>query len=532
MKLKNIYQRQWISLALTAVLAILTNTAVIYSLFPDNVSHELLLISGILLFLSLVILNLLSQYIVKRAEAHTATEYLDYQPLNQSFPLISRIIEKERDAFRREISQIKVTNQELVQISTHDQLTLLKNRHAFHVEIDGYLRRNDKNVHAIFALIRATELQQINQQLGRDTGDQYLKMIAEILSHVAQRFSSEHVYRLSGSDFALFVPNATPSIAPLIGKELKELFDHLQIKMSLASTASTGITLVAPGEMVEQVLSRADLALAKSQVTHINSWYIQEFDADTPYSGEMHWRDVLLSVIDSNQITFTGQLIQPIKMNQHLYMQVSPTFMSKDLEPLSADSLYSIAMRHSLIDKLEQVLIRQLMQTKADQHDNQQLWGINLSANALFDTHFMTWLERLLEKDRAFASQLVFEVNEEYLELHRATAGRLFEILHQCGSRACIAKFGKGLSSFYLFRELKPNYVKLDSSILDGIADTPATQQFIKMLIDSVHKAGASVIIDNVDTREQKEMAEKLFIDGLQGSLCSRSISLSPSAKQ
>lgn len=526
MKIKNIYKRQWITLSFTALLAVLTNSAVIYSLFPEQATRELVLITSIILVLALIILNLLHQYIVKRAEAITATEYLDFHPLSKSFPLIATIIEKERDQFRQELGQLTLENRELHHLSTHDSLTTLKNRHAFQSDIQQYQAKSDTNAHGILCLIRATELANINQQLGRDSGDQYLKMIAEILLHVGQRFSSDNVYRLSGSDYALFITNAAPSIAPLIGKELKELFDHLQIKMTLASTASTGITFISPGESIEQIMSRADFALAKSQVSHINNWFIQEFDADTPLSGEMHWRDILVTLIETKNIAFTGQLIQPLKLTQQTYMQLHPAFMSADHAPLSADSLYSIAMRHSLMQKLEQILIKQMIEHFRAQPTMDQFWGINLSANALFDTQFMMWLERLLQQERDVAARLVFELNEDYLELHRATAIRLFEVLHECGSRTCISKFGRGLSSFYLYRELTPDYVKLDISLLDAIEETPTTQQFIKMLIDTVHKAGSAVIVEGIETRQQKERAEQLFVDGIQGSLCSRTTAI------
>ena len=149
-------------------------------------------------------------------------------------------------------------------------------------------------------------------------------------------------------------------------------------------------------------------------------------------------------------------------------------------------------------------------------------WGMNLSANALFDTSFMNWLEQLLIREQETAPGFVFEIDEEILECHLPASIRMFEMLRRVGSRSCISKFGRGLGSFRLYRELRPDYIKLDSDLTDTLQHDGASQQFIRMIVEVSHRLGCVVVAEGVETIAQKQLLETLFIDAIQGYLIAR----------
>ena len=112
---------------------------------------------------------------------------------------------------------------------------------------------------------------------------------------------------------------------------------------------------------------------------------------------------------------------------------------------------------------------------------------------ALLNTAFLVWLERLLLRDANIAADLVFELDEDLLDANLAASKRLFEMLRRVGSRSCIAKFGKGLGSFRLQRELHPDYIKLDQSLIGILERDSASQQFISMIVEVSHRLGCIV---------------------------------------
>ena len=238
MKVRNIYQKQWLSLGIVLLLTVTINTLVLDYLFADSVSSELLLISNGLLILSLLILGSSGQILLKKAESLTALQLMNNQPTSKIFPLLSSVIQRNHDSLQQDIDKIKSINSELEHKVLQDNLTSLQNRSAFRKDITEFLQQENQSEQACLCLIRSTELSTINHQRGRVAGDQYLLAIAEIVQYVGHRFSTNHLYRLSSSDYAILIKNVTPSIAHILGKELKQLFDNFQLQMSMDSAAS------------------------------------------------------------------------------------------------------------------------------------------------------------------------------------------------------------------------------------------------------------------------------------------------------
>mgnify|MGYP000034072078 FL=1 len=526
MKEQSIYQKQWLSLAIILLLAVAINTVVIYYSFADYAGSSLILISNGLLILSLLTLHWFGQSLLRKAESKTASLLLENQPSPKIFPLLSSVIQRHHDSLQQDINKIKSLNSELEHKALQDNLTCLQNRSAFRKHLTEFLQQENQSEQACLCLIRSTELTSINHQRGRVAGDQYLQAIAEIVQYVGHRFSTEYIYRLSSSDYAILIKNITLSIAPILGKELKQLFDNFQLQMSMDSAAYTGITFLRPGQLPEQALSRADLALAKAQTSVVNGWYVQELDADDAFQGESHWRQAIQFIIESRNVTFNGQAIQPLNMAVNNYIQIIPRFIGQKQQPLPTETVYAMAMRHGIMSKLEELVVENMLQQHKLHSENIARWGLNLSVNALFNSSFMIWLERILLREQEIAPNLVFEIDEEILDCHLAASIRMFEMLRRVGSRSCISKFGRGMGSFRLYRELRPDYIKLDSALIDTIERDSASQQFIRMIVEISHRMGCVVIAEGVENMSQRETLERMYIDGIQGQLVSKVIQL------
>ena len=100
MKVRNIYQKQWLSLGIVLLLTVTINTLVLDYLFADSVSSELLLISNGLLILSLLILGSSGQILLKKAESLTALQLMDNQPTSKIFPLLSSVLQRNHDSLQ------------------------------------------------------------------------------------------------------------------------------------------------------------------------------------------------------------------------------------------------------------------------------------------------------------------------------------------------------------------------------------------------------------------------------------------------
>ncbi|MDM5102936.1 MULTISPECIES: EAL domain-containing protein [Aeromonas] len=439
--------------------------------------------------------------------------------------LLSHFNEADLDAHR----QID----ELHNLATQDELTQLQNRHAFRRDMTALLQRDQDTQSATLVLIRATELGKLNAQRGFQSGDAYIKDIANLITRVVSRFPGHQVYRISGADFAVLVQPVANIPPPLLGRDLKIAFDHYQQQHELESAAYSGLTRLSSGQKIEAILARADLALARAQTETVNGWAIQQDDDEVvDLQGQHHWKLVLNELLDQERISFTYQPIQPMHRSMLAYNEIYTRFSSADGTVLPTDTLFAMAQRLDMVMKLEQMLVVHIMRQYRAFGANQSRWGINLSSNLLQNSTFLIWLDRQLLKDPNTSANLVFELDEEHLERNMTGAKRVFELLRRNGSRSAICNFGKGIGSFNLFRELKPDYIKLDPALITGLEQDLTNQQFVRMIVDVSHRMGCQVIAEGVEQLGQKQLLQGMYVDGLQGYLIARPQPLRPDISQ
>lgn len=439
--------------------------------------------------------------------------------------LLSHFNEADLDAHR----QID----ELHNLATQDELTQLQNRHAFRRDMTALLQRDQDTQTATLVLIRATELGKLNAQRGFQSGDAYIKDIANLVTRVVSRFPGHQVYRISGADFAVLVQPVANIPPPLLGRDLKIAFDHYQQQHELESAAYSGLTRLSSGQKIEAILARADLALARAQTETVNGWAIQQDDDEVvDLQGQHHWKLVLNELLDQERISFTYQPIQSMHRSMLAYNEIYTRFSSADGTVLPTDTLFAMAQRLDMVMKLEQMLVVHIMRQYRAFGANQSRWGINLSSNLLQNSTFLIWLDRQLLKDPNTSANLVFELDEEHLERNMTGAKRVFELLRRNGSRSAICNFGKGIGSFNLFRELKPDYIKLDPALITGLEQDLTNQQFVRMIVDVSHRMGCQVIAEGVEQLGQKQLLQGMYVDGLQGYLIARPQPLRPDISQ
>ena len=434
--------------------------------------------------------------------------------------LLASFSEAELDA-HRQIS-------ELQQQATQDEMTGLRNRHAFRRDLTELLLQETTQT-AILVLIRATELARLNAQRGFQSGDAYIRDISNLINLVVNRFPGHQVYRISGSDFAVLLPSDINIPPHLLGQEFKRAFDHYHRERELENVAYTGLTQLSRAQNIEAILARADLALARAQTETINGWAIQQHDHSSNLHGQQHWKRVLEDLLSQPDcITLFSQPVQAFNRDMVPYQDISARFSNREGIQLPTDTLFAMAQRLEMLMRLEQMLITHVMRQYRAFDQQTHRWGLNLSSCLLQNSAFLIWFDHQLQKDANISANLVFALDEEHLKHNMIGGKRLFELLRRHGSRSTIRNFGKGMDSFTLLHELRPDYVKLDPLLLGTLERDIANQQFVRMIVDVSHRMGCLVIAEGVEELGQKQLLQGMYVDGLQGYLIARPQELRP----
>ncbi len=158
----------------------------------------------------------------------------------------------------------------LQHLSHHDSLTGLLNRRAFEYLLDRECQRLQRFGEQFSLLILDIDhFKRINDRLGHAAGDAVLTAIAQTLQNHAREV--DRVARFGGEEFCVLLPRTTDEGAIQAAERLRAAIHATTIAWHdemITVTISTGLaTALEPGESLEDLLRRADLALyqAKSE---------------------------------------------------------------------------------------------------------------------------------------------------------------------------------------------------------------------------------------------------------------------------
>ncbi|WP_231562123.1 EAL domain-containing protein [Colwellia psychrerythraea] len=409
-----------------------------------------------------------------------------------------------------------------LEIEAHvDTLTGIENRNRFVQFYENNIVKDSPVKFGVLLITRCSELQTINQVHGYNSGDNYIIKVADIIKSALSTRPAGKIFRLNSSDFATILPNEQLRFAEDYAKELTLKFNDYQQVNELESVAFTGLVYFDKSKPLGELLALADTGVSVAQTQKTNSWYSQTdvniLTDNSANFGSQNWRQEIDSVLDGGRINLLVQPIQPSGRNNKVYGEILARFLNANDDMLPTATFIAMAEKLDKIIDVDRLIIETVIKEITSKNMLDSSYGINISARSINDEHFMIWLERKLLREPAAAPRLVFEISELGLQQNIKTAKRLVDMLHRVGSRVTVERFGVGLTSFKFFRDLTPDYIKMDSSYTRDIDDDKNNQYFLRLMVDLAHRLGINVLAESVESQEEKHTLEKLFIDGCQG---------------
>ena len=169
-------------------------------------------------------------------------------------------IDSLADSFRNMLFALKKA---YIDVRT-DTLTLLPNRLKLDEGLEQEVKRALAGNYAVSViLVDIDHFKKINDNYGHLVGDQVLKQLAEIL--MDQLKEAYLVGRWGGEEFLVLLPETCQEKAVVIAETLRSAIDRAQFKNLQSVTASFGVSSYVPGDSVDHILRRADIALYQAK---------------------------------------------------------------------------------------------------------------------------------------------------------------------------------------------------------------------------------------------------------------------------
>ena len=148
--------------------------------------------------------------------------------------------------------------------------------------------------------------------------------------------------------------------------------------------------------------------------------------------------------------------------------------------------------------------------------------AINLAAANIVDITLPDAVEQTLRRWDVPGELLQCEISEDTVMGDPRRATDVLERLRALGVRLSLDDFGTGHSSLAYLKSLPLDEVKIDRSLVTGMAVDPSDAAIVRSTIDLARHLGLDVVAEGVESEDVLEFLVSLDCDVAQGFLLSR----------
>lgn len=422
---------------------------------------------------------------------------------------MNAVVVRLKTLFEEQSGQVELLRQQ----AHCDPLTGLSHRRHFMAQLNAALSSDEGSGAGVVYLIRLVDLTGINRLVGHRTTDALLQSLGHVLTEVSAGVTGAAKGRLNGGDFAVCL---TESDVPL--PEAANYADALRrafAEQAVAATVVVGAVNWTRGMPLQQVLAAADSALARAEARGAFAVEVAEQpDARAAVLGEDEWRRRLGAALAERRV----QLMRYPLVDRQLMLVHYECPLRLQLEPggdyEAAAHWLPMALRSGLISQIDETaVLLALDQIAADSLDR----GVNLSPASLADSGFVPRLRAHLSAAPEAARHLWLEVAESAAVERFELVRELCKQLRPLGARIGLEHAGERLARIEFLFEAGLDYIKLDASVVQGVAQDGARAAYVSATVSMLHGLGLQVYAEGVNEAADIQALRQVGIDGATG---------------
>src|SRR5574337_1831814 len=428
--------------------------------------------------------------------------------------------------------QARIVAEEQVRyLAQHDDLTGLLNRRALVAHLDKRLAEGRPGPVAVLFL-DLDRFKVVNEHLGQNAGDRFLKCFSETLREAAG--VSSVTARLGGDEFVV-VPAAPLDLegAVAFADCLQERVDK-QVAIEgekITRSASVGVAAGIPGcDSTSDLLRRADQA-TRSAKTSGGAKVVA-------FSPEMSERDMIRNDIElALEGIANGE-------GSALVLHYLPEFDLRTGEVLGAEALVrwqhptrGLLMPDSFIGLTESInlagkLGRLVMRSACAEF---ALWRsrgvgrdavlrVNISPMQLVTNNIVDTGGATLDEFAIDPGAVCLEITERVLVQEIDTTRRTLARLKGVGVQIAIDDFGTGYSALTYLKSLPVDTLKIDREFVRDLGTNARDFAIVQAIVALAHALGLTVVAEGVETATAARALLDLGCHRAQGFLLSRPV--------
>ncbi|WP_404363441.1 EAL domain-containing protein [Marinobacter sp.] len=423
----------------------------------------------------------------------------------------------------QDISEIKRSQDQLHYLAHYDVLTDTANRRLFEDRcrqaITSALRHGYKC--ALIGL-DVDHFKRINDTLGHDAGDRLLQELARRLRSSVRE--EDTIARLGGDEFAVLLNqvNGAEGCEKVARALLEAITEPVDVPGGeLVITSSIGIT-VAPddGRSYEELLKNADMAMYRAKKAGRNNIQFFSSEMNDDMLRQLTLERELREGIGSGQLELYYQPILDARSGRISGLEALLRWHHPDRGMLTPREFIDVAEQSGQLQALgEWVCLNACLQARAIQAMSGApvTINVNLSSRQYNHPRLAEQLGRIIRETHLNPGLLLIEIDERILSDRLDETSQTLDRLKSLGVGLVLDRFGSGVSSLRLLRELPFDQVKIDQHLLQHAPREDSTAAIVHTLINLARQLSLTVAAAGIETAEQDSFLRHAGCHLLQG---------------
>lgn len=412
----------------------------------------------------------------------------------------------------------------------HDALTGLPNRSLFYDRLNHGLSSAQRNkTQLALMMIDVDYFKSVNDSLGRNAGDQLLKIIAHKV--VASLRQMDTVARIGGDEFIVILENIkeVDDARQVANKLLGLLAEPIEMAgQAVHSSASIGISVFPQdGSAADELLKRADIAMHKAKESGKNSCLYFAEGMDSSAVKFLVVEKDLRAAIEEEQLCLYYQPQIDLQTGGLVGVEALVRWNHPQRGLISPSHFIPLAEETGLIVPLGEWLVRQAGAQQKQWMAAGKYVGkiaINLSPRQLRQPDFAERLAHILEEIGLPPQYLELEITESSAMEHAGETVDMLTRLNQMGLSLAIDDFGTGYSSLAYLKRFPIQKLKIDRSFIHDIHTDQNDASIANSIIGLAHNMMLNVVAEGVENEQQADWLRKRGCDQAQGFLYAQPI--------
>jgi len=389
----------------------------------------------------------------------------------------------------------------------HDELTGLSNRKLLVSKLDATLAQaalsGGKVGYLLLDLDRG--LKEVNDTLGHAVGDRLLRLVAHRLTHSIR--PGDFVARLGGDEFAVLLPavkeaGAAREVAARLRAAVAE---PIRLEgMSFVIEVSIGIAMypddASSGELLMQ---HADVAmyLAKQRRSGVER-YVAELDRNSP--SRLALFGDLRRALDRDELELHYQPKVFLTDHRVAGMEALVRWQHPERGVITPDDFIPKVQQSYLMREVTAFVIESALSQAAQWRRTGMgvQVSLNVSGRDLLDSGLADLVAEGLSRHDLPPDALLLEIDERVLTSEPAHAVATAEALAEIGVALSLDDFGTGYSSLVRLKRLPVTEVKVDSSFVSRVLESPDDEVVVKSIVDLAAALGIRSVAEGVESAD------------------------------